>query len=216
MKKILMICAALFAMLVSNAQVTAVRCTEDDYNKAKISLFWCSCLSFSIPKFSPADSMHIDNLLRHDFLTADGFDKPEYDLWWDSNVLQLIGGDKGYIISYSPELKGSGDPVASGRIAFIDTLFQSKGSIVGVFANYNCCARRIATFEWRLDEPPIVHLYRWVDKNALPKEIGQYAPNDFVAEECWWEGDVLYVKGYKIIDEVYAGGTIYMRISVEE
>ena len=216
MKKVLMICAVLFAMLVSNAQVTAVRCTEDDYNEAKKSIFSCSCLSFSIPNFSPADSMHIDNLLRHIFLAADGLDKPEYDLWWNRNVLQLIGGDKGYIVSYGPELKGSGDPVATGRTAFIDTLFHPKGSIVGKFAIYNCCARRIATLEWRLDEPPILHLYRWEDKNALPKEIGQYAPNDFVAEAYCWGGDVIYVKGYELIEEQYKGDTIYMRISVEE
>lgn len=203
------------ANLVSNARVTAVRCTEDDYNEAKKSIFACSCLSFSIPNFSPADSMHIDSLLRHDFLAADGFDKPEYDLWWDRNVLQREGNNC-YIVRYGPEFKGSGDPVATGRTAFIDTLFQPKGSIVGELASYNCCARRIATFEWRLDEPPILHLYRWDYKNALPKEIGQYAPNDFVAEACWWEGDVLYVKGYELIEELYKGDTIYMRISLEE
>ncbi len=214
MKKALIICVALFAMFVSNAQVTAERCTEEDYNKARYSAIYCSCLPFSIPNLSSADSLRIDNLLRH-LLAAEGFDKPEYDLWCDKKMLQQID-NTGYIVSYGPKLKGSSDPVAPGRTAFIDTSFQLKGSIVGEHAVFGCCAYNIATSEWRLDEPPILHLYRWNDQNALPKEIGQYAPNDFVAEKYYWEGNILYVKGYEIIDELYAGGTIYMRISVEK
>ncbi len=214
MKKALIICVALFAIFVSNAQVTAVRCTEDDYNKARYSAIYCACLPFSIPNLSPADSLRINNLLRH-LLAAEGFDKSEYDLWWNRKGLQRRDNEE-YIVSYGPELKGSGDPVATGRTAFIDTSFQLKGSIVGEHAVFGCCAYNIATSEWQLGKPPILHLYRWNDQNALPKEIGQYAPNDFVAEEYYWEGNILYVKGYEIIDELYAGGTIYMRISVEK
>ncbi|MCR5553912.1 MAG: hypothetical protein K6F29_00080 [Bacteroidales bacterium] len=222
MKKALMIYVALFAIFVSNAQVNAVRCTEDDYNKARYSAIYCSCLPFSIPNLSSADSLRIDNLLRH-LLAAEGFDKSEYGLWWDRKGLQRRDNEE-YIVSYGPELKGSGDPVATGRTAFIDTLllpkgltlFHPKGSIVGDHAVFCCCADYIATSEWQLGKPPILHLYRWNDQNALPKEIGQYAPNDFVAEEYYWEGNILYVKGYEIIDELYAGGTIYMRISVEK
>lgn len=222
MKKALIICVALFAMFVSNAQVTAERCTEEDYNKARMSIICCACLPLVIPNLSPADSLRIDNLLRH-LLAAEGFDKSEYDLWWDRKGLQRRDNEE-YIVSYGPELKGSGDPVATGRTAFIDTLllpkgltlFHPKGSIVGDHAVFCCCAYYIATSEWQLGKPPILHLYRWNDQNALPKEIGQYAPNDFVAEEYYWEGNILYVKGYEIIDELYAGDTIYMRISVEK
>lgn len=214
MKKVLMICMALFAMLVSNAQVNAVRCTEDDYNKARYSAIYCSCLPFSIPNLSFADSLRINNLLRH-LLAAEGFDKPEYDLWCDKKMLQQID-NTGYIVSYGPKLKGSSDPVAPGRTAFIDTSFQLKGSIVGNLADFDCCAYYIATSEWRMNEPPILHLYSWKDKKAMPKEIWQYAPNDFVAEEYYLESDVLYVKGYEIVDELHKGDTIYMRISVKE
>lgn len=222
MKKLLMIFVALFAMFVSNAQVTAERCTEEDYNKARMSIICCECLPLVIPNLSPADSLRIDNLLWH-LLAAEGFDKSEYGLWWDRKGLQRRDNEE-YIVSYGPELKGSGDPVATGRTAFIDTLllpkgltlFHPKGSIVGDHAVFCCCADYIATSEWQLGKPPILHLYRWNDQNALPKEIGQYAPNDFVAEEYYLERDVLYVKGYEITDELYAGDTIYMRISVEK
>ena len=214
MKKVLIICVVLFAMFVSNAQVIAERCTEEDYNKARMSIICCECLPLVIPNLSPADSLRIDNLLWH-LLAAEGFDKSEYGLWWDRKGLQRRDNEE-YIVSYGPELKGSGDPVATGRTAFIDTSFQLKGSIVGEHAVFGCCAYNIATSEWRLDEPPILHLYRWNDQNALPKEIGQYAPNDFVAEEYYLESDVLYVKGYEIVDELHKGDTIYMRISVKE
>lgn len=215
MKKLLMIFVALFAMFVSNAQVTAERCTEEDYNKARMSIIYCECLPLVIPNLSPADSLRIDNLLRH-LLAAEGFDKSEYDLWCDRKRLQRRDNEE-YIVSYGPKLKGSGDPVATGRTAFIDTSFQLKGSIVGEHAVFGCCANyNIATSEWQLGKPPILHLYRRNDRVALPKEIGQYAPKDFVAEEYYWKWDMLYVKGYEITDELYAGDTIYMRISVEK
>ncbi|MCR5424322.1 MAG: hypothetical protein K6E93_06140 [Bacteroidales bacterium] len=215
MKKKTTICTALFALFVSNAQVTAVRCTENDYNKAMRSIILCDCMPIPSPKLSPDDSIRVDNILRYTFLTTDGFDEPQYELWRDKDVLQRKD-NKVYIVGYGPELKESGDPAATGRTAFFDTLFQPRGSIVGDGAVFDCCASHIATSEWRLDEPPILHLYHWENGNALPKEIGQYAPNDFVVEEYCWDGGILYVKGYALIDELYKGDTLYMRISVEE
>ena len=76
----------------------------------------------------------------------------------------------------------------------------------------------MATLEVPLgDVPPILHLYHWEYSNgALPEEIGQYAPKNIVIQEYYYDlSNTLYVKAYELVDELYAGDTVYLKVNVE-
>ena len=82
MKKFLFFCATTI-VLASNAlaQLEVVQCTEDDYKKGILSIFYCSCIYCEMPDFSPADNARMDSVLRHHFLAAEGYDDTvHYDL----------------------------------------------------------------------------------------------------------------------------------------
>ena len=50
----------------------------------------------------------------------------------------------------------------------------------------------------------------------LQEEVGLYVPNDFLAREyCYNLGGELFVKGLELIDDVYAGDTMYIKITVD-
>ena len=217
MKKLTLICALLLALTIANAQVNVVRCTEYDYKKAyRASIVLCACMPSSPVKLTPTDSVRIDSVLRYHFLAAEGYDSSAYELWWNKRVRQRVETNI-YIVEYGPEIKGSGNPVGD-RTAFIDTLFHPLASIVGGHTRLHCCSNYVATLEVPLgDVPPILHLYRWEYSNrALPEEIGQYAPKNIVIQDyCYDLGKTLYVKGYELVDELYAGDTVYLKVNVE-
>ena len=215
MKKFLFFCATTI-VLASNAlaQLEVVQCTEDDYKKGIQSMFYCSHLDL-LPDFSPADNARMDSVLRHHFLAAEGYDDTvHYDLWRDTRVLQLFD-TKNYVVEYGTEIKG-GDVVFE-RTAFIDTSFRPLGFIVGGRATWDCCSRKVATLENSLsgDVYPVLHIYKWDSHSAIPVEVGKYAPKDFVIQEFHYGLHDLYVKGYYIVDELYAGDTGYLKITVE-
>ena len=213
MKKFLFFCATTI-VLASNAlaQLEVVQCTEDDYKKGFLSIFYCSCLYCEMPNLSPEDSARIDSVLLHHFLAAEGYDDTvHYDLWKGFTRLH----NKKYVVEYGPEIKG-GDVVFE-RTAFIDTSFRPLGFIVGGRATWNCCGRNVATLEVSLsgDVYPVLHIYKWDSHSAIPVEVGKYAPKDFVIQEFRYGLHDLYVKGYYIVDELYAGDTGYLKITVE-
>ena len=217
MKKTILICAVLFTFIAVDAQVNVVRCTEDEYKRAFMgSMVLCACMPSSPAELTPADSMRIDSVLRYHFLAAEGYDSPAYELWWNKRVLQRVETNI-YIVEYGPEIKGSGDPVGD-RTAFIDTLFHPLGSIVGGHTRLHCCSNYVATLEVALsEEPPILHLYRWAySYSAFPEEIGLYAPKNIVIQNyCYDLGNTLYVKGYELVDGLYAGDTVYLKVNIE-
>ena len=74
-----------------------------------------------------------------------------------------------------------------------------------------------ATLEVSLsgDVYPVLHIYKWDSHSAIPVEVCKYAPKDFVIQEFRYGLYDLYVKGYYIVDELYAGDTGYLKITVE-
>ena len=218
MKKFLFFCAATI-VLASNAlaQLEVVQCTEDDYKKGIQSMFYCSCLEFSLPNLSPADSARMDSVLLHYFLAAEGYDDTvHYDLWRHFIVLQLLD-TKNFIVKYGPIIKGGDGDVVLERIAFLDASFRPLGFIVGDRATWDCCAHKMATLENSLsgDVYPVLHIYKWDSHSAIPVEVGKYAPKDFVIQEFHYGLHDLYVKGYYIVDELYAGNTGFLKITVK-
>ncbi len=150
--------------------------------------------------------------MLHHFLAAEGYDDAvHYDLWKGFTWLH----NKKYVVEYGPEIKG-GDVVFE-RTAFIDTSFRPLGFIVGGRATWDCCSRKVATLENSLsgDVYPVLHIYKWDSHSAIPVEVGKYAPKDFVIQEFRYGSYDLYVKGYYIVDELYAGDTGYLKITVE-
>ncbi|MBO7540769.1 MAG: hypothetical protein J6T33_03820, partial [Bacteroidales bacterium] len=69
MKKVFLIYSALIILVAMTAcksgKLTAVRSTNEDYNKAIKSMVYCSCLPFMPFNFSPTDSLLIDSMLRN-------------------------------------------------------------------------------------------------------------------------------------------------------
>ena len=211
MKKFLFFCATTI-VLIACSSLKVVQCTEDDYKKGILSIFYCSCLYSEMPNLSPEDSARIDSVLLHHFLAAEGYDDTvHYDLW--KSFTRLL--TKKYVVEYGPEIKG-GDVVFE-RTAFIDTSFRPLGFIVGGRATWDCCSRKVATLENSLsgDVYPVLHIYKWDSHSAIPVEVCKYAPKDFVIQEFHYGLHDLYVKGYYIVDELYAGDTGYLKITVE-
>jgi len=216
MKKVYFLCIVLLSFAARTlAQVSIERCTEEEYNKAfSASIVLCACEPSLTAELSPADSMHIDSVLRHHYLAVEGYDGPEYDLWRGKVKQRILTNE--YFVEFSAEIKGSGDPVGY-RTAFFDPSFRPLGTIVGGHTKLHCCSHHLATLEVPLSEvPPILHLYRWESNKALPEEIGIYAPKNYVIQEfCYDLGSTLYVKGYELVDELYAGNTVYLKVTVK-
>lgn len=216
MKKAYFLFIILFSFATKSlAQVNIERCTEEDYiNAFSASTVLCACEPSSTAELTPTDSMRIDSVLRHHYLAAEGYDSPGYELWRGKVIQRIITNE--YVVEFSALIKGSGDPVGY-RTAFLDPSFRPLGAIVGGHLKLHCCSHHLATLEVPLSEvPPILHLYRWESKNALPEEIGIYAPKNYVIQEfCYDLGSTLYVKGYELIDELYAGDTVYLKVTVK-
>lgn len=212
MKKAFLIYSTLLILVVITAcksgKLTAVRSTNEDYNKAIKSMVYCSCLPFMPFNFSPTDSLLIDSMLRN-LINSEKNDF-DFELLWNKNILSY---NNTYIVEYEYKIKDSSNLSSIHRIAFFDTLFRPLGSIVGKQLEYDCCAYYLATVDWKNDELPTLHLFRWRYGVSLPVEIGKYAPKNFYIEDyCFDLGGWLYVRGHKIVNGVRKENTVYMRL----
>ena len=214
MKKVFLVCVAVIAFVATvSAQVTVVRCTEEEYKEALYSRFLCSCKCFLKAKLSQSDNMRIDSVLKHYYFEPIGNLGSDVCFWRDSVVKQW---DDIYVVEFGGEIESSGDFVAL-HTAFLDSLFRPLGAIVGESAEFDCCAHNVATLEKDIgDVSPIIHLYKLSAGMKLPEKVSIYAPNDFLAREyCYNLGGELFVKGLELIDEVYAGDTMYIKITID-
>lgn len=228
MKKAFLIYSTFLILVVITAcksgKLTAVRSTNEDYNKALKSMLYCSCFPFKLYIFSPTDSSHMyfsptDIFSPTDSLRIDGMlrnlinsEKNDFDfeLFWNKVILSY---DNTHIVEYEYKIKDSSNHSSIHRIAFFDTLFRPLGLIVGKQLEYNCCAYYLATVDWKNDELPTLHLFRWGYGVSLPVEIGKYAPKNFYIEDyCFDLGGWLYVRGHKIVNGVRKENTVYMRL----
>lgn len=214
MKKVFLVCVAVIAFVaIVSAQVTVVRSTKEEYKEALYSKFLCSCRCFVNAKLSQSDNMRIDSVLKHHYFGPIGNLGSDVCFWRDSVIKQW---DDIYVVEFGGEIESSGDFVAL-HTAFLDSLFRPLGAIDGERAVFDCCARNVATLEKDIgDVPPIIHLYKLSAGMKLPEKVGIYVPNDFLAREyCYNLGGELFVKGLELIDEVYAGDTMYIKITID-
>ncbi len=216
MKKAFLICSALIIIAVMTAcksgKLTAVRSTNEDYNKAIKSMVYCSCLPFKPFNFSPTDSLLIDSMLRN--LINSKKNDSDFELLWNKNILSY---NNTYIVEYEYKIKDSSNLSSIHRIAFFDTLFRPLGSIVGKQLEYNCCAYYLATVDWKNNELPTLHLFRWGDSASLPVKIGKYAPKNFYIEAYRFDlGGWLYVSGHKIANGIHKEDTVFMRLKIKQ
>ena len=214
MKKVFLVCVAFLAFVATaSAQITVVQCTEEEYKEALYCKFLCSCRYFLIAELSQSDSMHIDSVLKHHYFRPIGNLGSDVRFWRDRVVKKW---NDIYVVEFGGEIESSGDFVALHTV-FLDTLFRPLGSIVGERAEFDCCAHNVATLEIEVgDVPPIIHLYKLSAEMKLQEEVGLYVPNDFLAREyCYNLGGELFVKGLELIDDVYAGDTMYIKITVD-
>jgi hypothetical protein len=216
MKKAFLIYSTLLILVVITAcksgKLTAVRSTNEDYNKAIKSIVYCSCLPFKSFNFSPTDSLRIDSMLRN-LINSEKNDF-DFELFWNKVILSY---DNTHIVEYEYKIKDSSNHSSIHRIAFFDTLFRPLGLIVGNRLVHNCCANYLATVDWKNDELPTLHLFRWGYGVSLPVEIGKYAPKNFYIEAYRFNlGGWLYVRGHKIANGIHKEDTVFMRLKIKQ
>lgn len=209
-KKAILFFLAILTTVFSNAQVKAVRCTEEDYNQALQSLILCSCSDFASADLSQIESRQIDSVLHQHYLVAEGFDEADFDLEWKRMPYQHA--QAAYIVEFGVINKGLGVPVDT-KTAFIDSLFHPLGTINGGLMETDCCIHQIATREINhLSLPPFLYLYRWESDKSIPELIDQYFPTDLlILEYCYSITGELFVKG----EEFRTSSMVYMKVSVK-
>ena len=211
MKKAILFFLAVLTAVFSNAQVKAVRCTEEDYNQALQSQILCSCSDFAPADMSQIESRQIDSVLHQHYFEAEGFNEADLNLEWKRMPYQHA--QSAYIVEFRLINKELGVSVDT-KTAFIDSLFRLLGTINGGLMETDCCIHQIATQEINhLSLPPFLYLYRWESDKSIPELIDQYFPTDLlILEYCYSITGELFVKGM----EFHAGGSVvYVKVRVE-
>ena len=210
-KKAILFFLTVVTAVFSNAQVKAVRCTEEDYNQALQSRGLCSCSDFTPTNLSQIEIRKIDSVLHQHYFVADGFNEADFDLEWKRMPYQHTLA--AYIVEFRVINKGLEAPVDT-KTAFIDSIFRPMGTINGGLMGTDCCIRQIATQEINhLSLPPFLYIYRWESDKSIPELLDQYFPTDFlILEYCYSITGELFVKGKEFHTK---GSVVYVKVRVE-
>ena len=211
MKGVILFFLAVLTAVFSNAQVTVVKCAEEDYNQAVQSLILCSCIDLSTD-LSQTESRQIDSLLHQQYFVTEGFNEADFDLEW--KMVPFQHAQAAYIVEFRLINKKL-DATVDTKIAFIDSLFRSLGAINGGLMATDCCIHQIATREINhLSTPPFLYLYRWKPDEPIPELIDQYVPMDLhILEYCYSITGELFVK----CKDFHASGSdlVFVKVSIK-